>query len=50
MKINSGKNHLLMSDTETTHTNVDESMIKSNKKEMLLGMNLESELKCKDYV
>ena len=39
-----------MSDTETTHTNVDESMIKSNKKEMLLGMNLESELKCKDYV
>ena len=30
MKANSGKSHLLMRGTETTHANVDGSMIKSN--------------------
>ena len=34
MKANSGKSHLLMSGTETTHANVDGSMIKSSQKEI----------------
>ena len=35
-KANSGKSHLLMSDTETTHANVDGSMIKSSQKYYLV--------------
>ena len=50
MKTNSGKSHLLMSGTETTHANVDGSMIKSSQKEILLGINLDSELKFEDHV
>ena len=50
MKANSGKNHLLMSCTETTHENVNGSMIKSSQKEILLGINLDSELKFEDHV
>ena len=50
MKANSGKSHLLMSGTETTHANVDGSMIKSSQKEILLGINLDSELKFEDHV
>ena len=50
MKTNSGKSHLLMSDTETTHANVDCSMIKSSQKEILLDINLDSELKFEDHV
>ena len=34
MKANSGKSNLLMSGTETTHANVDGSMIKSSQKEI----------------
>ena len=45
MKANSGKSHSLMSGTETTHANVDGSMIKSNQKEVLLDIDLDSELK-----
>ena len=45
MKANSGKSHLLMSGTETTHKNVDGSMIKSSQEEILL-----SELKFEDHV
>ena len=50
MKVSSGKSHLLMSGTETTHANVDGSMIKSSQKEILLAINLDSELKFKDHV
>ena len=50
MKANSGKSHLLMSGTEATHANVDGSMIKSSQKEILLGINLDSELKFEDHV
>ena len=50
MKANSGKSHLLMSGTETTHVNVNGSMIKSRQKEILLGINLDSELKFDDHV
>ena len=50
MKANSGKSHLLMSGTETAHANVDGSMIKSSQKEILLGINLDSELKFADHV
>ena len=50
MKANSGKSHLLMSGTETTHANADRSMIKSSQKEILLGINLDSELKFEDHV
>ena len=50
MKANSGKSHLLMSVTETTHANVDGSCIKSIQKEILLGINLDSELKFGDHV
>ena len=50
MKANSSKSHLLMSGTETTHANVDGSMIKSSQKEILLGINLDSELKFEDHV
>ena len=39
-----------MSDTEKTHANVDGCMIKSSQKEMLLGINLDSELKFEDHV
>ena len=49
MKANSSKSHLLMSGTETTHANVDGSMIKSSQKEILLGINLDSELKFEDH-
>ena len=38
-----------MSGTETTHANVDGSMIKSSQKEILLGINLDSELKVEDH-
>ena len=50
MKTNSRKSHLLMSDTETTYANIDDSMIKSSQKEILLGMTLDSELKFEDHV
>ena len=50
MKANSSKTHLLMSDTETIHANVGGSMIKSSQKEILLGINLASELKFEDHV
>ena len=50
MKANSGKNHLLMKGTEITHAYVDGSMSKSNQKEILLGINLDSELKFEDHV
>ena len=48
MKANSGKSHLLMSGTETTHANIDGSMIKSSQKEILFDINLDSELKFED--
>ena len=50
MKANSGKSHLFMSDTETTHANVGGSMIKYSQKEILLGINLDSEMKFEDHV
>ena len=50
MKANSCKSHLLISGTETTHANVHGSMIKSSQKELLLGINFESELKFEDHV
>ena len=50
MKANSGERHLLMIDTETTQANVDGSMIKSIQKEILLCINLDSELKFEDHV
>ena len=50
MKANSDKSYLLMSGTETTHANVDDSMIKSSQKEILLGINHDSELKFEDHV
>ena len=50
MKANSGKSHLLMSGTKTTHENIDGFMIKSSQKEILLGINLDSELKFEDNV
>ena len=50
MKANNCKSHLLMSGTGITHANVDGSMIKSNKKEILLDINLDSELKFEDHV
>ena len=50
MKANSGKSHFLMIGTETTHANVDGSMTKSSQKEILLGINLDSELKFEDHV
>ena len=50
MKDISGKSHLLMSGTERTYVNVDGSMIKSSQKEILLGINLDSELKFEDHV
>ena len=50
MKANSSKSHLLMSGTEITHSNVDGSMIKSSQKEILLDINLDSELKFEDHV
>ena len=50
MKANSGNSRFLMSGTETTHANVDGSMIKSSQKEILLGINLDSELKFEDHV
>ena len=50
MNTNSDESHLLMSGIETTHTNVDGSMIKSSQKEILLGINLDSELQSEDHV
>ena len=50
MKANSCKSHLLISGTETTHANFHGSMIKSSQKELLLGINFESELKFEDHV
>ena len=50
MKANSGKRHLLMSGTETTHANFDGSMIKSSQREILFGINIDSELKFEDHV
>ena len=49
MKANNGKNHL-MSGTEKTNSNVDDFMIKSGEKEILLEINLDSELKFEDHV
>ena len=40
----------IKSGIETTHANVDGSMIKSSQKEILLGINLDSELKFEDHV
>ena len=48
MKANGGKSHLLMSGKETTHANIDGSMIKSSQKEILFGINLDIELKFED--
>ena len=45
IKADSGKSHLLLSGTETTHVNFDGSIIKSSQREILLGINLDSELK-----
>ena len=39
-----------MRGTETTHANLYGSMIKSSQKEILLGINLYSELKFEDHV
>ena len=39
-----------MSGTETTHSNVDDFMIKSGQEEILLVINLDSELKFEDHV
>ena len=39
-----------MNGTETTHANVDGSIIKSSQKEILLGINLDRELKFEDHV
>ena len=50
MKANSGKSSLLMSDIEATNANADDSMIKSSQKEILHGINLDSELKSEDHV
>ena len=50
MKADSGKSHLLLSGTETTHVNFDGSIIKSSQREILLGINLDSELKFEDHV
>ena len=50
MKANSGKSHLLMSGTKTTHANVDGYVIKSSQKEILLGRNIDSELKFEGHV
>ena len=38
-----------MSCNETIHANVDGSMLKSSQKEILLGINLYSELKFEDH-
>ena len=45
MKADNGKSHLLLSGTEITHVNFDGSIIKSSQREILLGINLDSELK-----
>ena len=50
MTANSSKNRLLISGTETTHVNVDGSINKSSQKEIILGINLYSELKFEDHV
>ena len=50
MKAKSDKSHLSMSVSEATQANVDGSMIKSSQKELLLGINLDSELKLEDHV
>ena len=50
MKANNGKVHLLMRSTKTTHTNVDGAIIKSKQKEILLGINLDDELKLECHV
>ena len=50
MKANSGKSHLLMRGTETTHGNVDGCMIKSSQKETLLSISLDSELKVEGHI
>ena len=50
MKANSGASYFLMGGRETIHANVDSSMIKSSQKEILLGINLDIELKFEDNV
>ena len=50
MTANSSKSRLLISGRETTHANVDSSINKSSQKEIILGINLYSELKCEDHV
>ena len=50
MTANSSKNRLLISGTETTRVNVDGSINKSSQKEIILGINLYSELKFEDHV
>ena len=39
-----------MTQKQPTHANFDGSMIKSSRKEILLGINLDSELKFEDHV
>ena len=50
MTANSSKSRLLISGRETTHANVDSSINKSSQKEIILGINLYSELKFEDHV
>ena len=50
MKANSGNSYLSMFGTKATHASIDGSMIKSTQKEILLGINLDSELKFEDHV
>ena len=50
MIANSSKNRLLISGTEATHVNVDGPINKSSQKEIILGINLYSELKFEDHV
>ena len=50
MRANSGKGHLLMIGTKITHASIDGSMIKFSLKEILLGINLDSELKFEDHL
>ena len=50
MKANSNKSHLLMRCEETTHTNIDGTMIKPSQKETLLSIKFDSELKFEDHV
>ena len=50
MKANSGKSHLLISCIELNYANANGSMTKSSQKEILLGINLDNELKIEDQI